>query len=277
MNNHIVRWSSVGLLFIIFIWACQKATSRDAGGAPHSADTSLLARHAFSKGDTGVCIGNSIISGHPWKHSGLELNDLTRPDSPGQISYQLAQLTKFPWYNHGIGGQTTVDIRKRFLRDAIGLTEDPHDYRGTRTLPGTPGYVVLEGGVNDIQNGIPLDTIKNNIVWMASTCKQYKVHCIVLNCVSIGDGVFQKPQADEVSELNTWLAAGALDSVHAIIIDINSLWNSGAYGGVSRYGNDNLHYSSLVADDVHFYPAGYDSVANAIFRVAKLPIDIGGH
>jgi len=272
MKQFKFRPSFLSLFLIVSIWACQKSTSVEAGGIPHNADTTQP-QTTPSTSETGVCIGNSIIAGHPWYYSGLETNWLTRPDSPGQITYQLTQLTKFPWINHGWGGQTTVQIRKRFLRDAIGLAEDVGDSRPNRTLSGTPTYVVIEGGVNDIQQRIPLSTIEDNIAWMASTCKQYNIHCIVLNSVGQGNGIFNEDQLDNVKALNKWLAGGALDSVNVTVVDINSIWNSGTLGGVSAYGNDNVHYSPLVdtADGIHFTKAGYDSCANAIYRVAKLP------
>ena len=219
----------------------------------------------------GVCIGNSIVAGHPWRYSGLEIAVLSYPDTFGQISYHLAQLTGFTWYNRGWGGQTTVDIRNRFLRDAIGDTSDPGDDRGSVTLPGRPTYVVVEGGVNDIQRHIPMDTIEANLAWMASTCRRNQIRCIVLNCIGEHVG-FDSSQLNQITEINNWLAAGALDSVQATIVDINSLWNAGTYGGVSPYNNDNVHFSVLVNPDdgAHFTRIGYDSVAHAIYRVAKL-------
>ena len=245
-------------------WTCKKSDPPAAVEIPRY-------KNLHVDTNSGVCIGNSIIAGHPWRYSGLEVAYLSWPDTFGQISYHLSQLTGFQWYNRGWGGQTTVQIRKRFLRDAIGDTSDPGDDRGSVTLPGRPTYVVIEGGVNDIEQHIPLDTIKANIVWMASTCKQNKIHCIVLNCVGEQVG-FDSVQQDLIRQINDWLAAGPLDSVQAKIIDINSLWNSGTYGGVSPYNNDNIHFSVLVnpADGVHFTRAGYDTVAHVIYRVAKL-------
>ena len=272
MNPSIISKAFLFLFSSVIIWACQKTTSRIAGKTLQNSDSSQTSSQAKSD-TTGVCIGNSIIAGHPWHYSGLEINVPNHPDSPGQITYVLDQLTHFHWVNQGWGGQTTVQIKARFLRDAIGLTSDPGDGHGKKTLSATPQYVVIEGGVNDIQQNIPLSTIESNFVWMASTCKQYKINCIVLNSVSQGNGIFNQDQLKNVVALNNWLAGGALDSVNVTLVDINSIWNSGSYGGVSSYGNDNVHYSSLVdsADGIHFTEAGYDSVANAIFRVAKLP------
>ena len=250
----------------LLTWDCQKTNPR-----PLKVD-SIRTYSIHPRIPTGVCIGNSIIAGHPWRYSGLEIGELNYPDSAGQIAYQLSRLTEFRWIDRGWGGQTTVQIKHRFLRDAIGDSSDPGDGRGPVTLPRKPTCVVIEGGVNDIQDAIPLDTIKANLAWMASTCKQNRIRCIVLNCVGQGYGVFDERQIKMISQLNDWLARGALDSVQATVIDINSMWNSGTYKGVSSYGNDNVHFSSLVnpSDGIHFTPAGYDSVAEMIYRVAGL-------
>ncbi|HET6253556.1 MAG TPA: GDSL-type esterase/lipase family protein [Puia sp.] len=257
---------SVSALF----WTCQKSDPRSVNAIPKGAS---LPMHKGLKLDTnsGVCIGNSLIAGHPWRHSGLELGILDYPDSFGQISWHLSQLTGFQWIDHGWGGQTTFQIINRFLRDAIGDTSDVGDGRGSVTLAARPTFAVVEGGANDIYYGFPLSAIEDNLTWMASVCKQNKVRCIVLNCVGEAYG-FDSTMIGKIFGLNDWLASGALDTTQAIVVDINSLWNSGTYKGVSPYGNDNLHFSSLVDPDdgAHFTRAGYDSVAHIIFRVSKL-------
>ena len=53
-----------------------------------------------------------------------------------------------------------------------------------------------------------------------------------------------------IGQFNAWLASGALDSVGVTVVDINSLWNSGEYKGVSPYDNDNVHFSSLVTPEM---------------------------
>ncbi len=255
----------------LFSLNCHKGDPPAAttGTATPPADTVLFASPVTY---TGVCIGNSIMEGFPWHVSGLYLGDLAFPDTSGQPAYQLTQLTGFQWFDRGWAGQTTGQIRARFLRDAIGENSDPGDGRGSVTLAKKPDFVIMEGGVNDIKTGVPLDTVKTNLTWMASTLKRNNIHCIVLNCIGEGNGLFTQTQTDQVTALNAWLASGALESYDAVIVDINSLWNSGWYGGVSSYGNDNIHYSSLVwpGDGIHFIPAGYNAMALAIFQVAKL-------
>jgi lysophospholipase L1-like esterase len=257
------------LLLPMLAWDCQKHSAAGPTGANEPIPgVNLIGTHV----KTGVCIGNSIIAGLPWRDSGLQLGILDYPDSFGQISYHLTQLTRFRWFNRGWGGQITAQIKQRFLRDAIGESSDPGDGRGPVTLFEKPDFVVLEGGVNDIYFGLDVDTIESNLIWMASACKRNNIHCIVLNSVSLGLGMFSQLQVNKVFALNDWLAAGGLDSLQATVVDINTLWNSGTYKGVSPYGNDNVHFSSLVnpADGIHFTRAGYDSVANIIYRVAGL-------
>jgi hypothetical protein len=109
---------------------------------------------------------------------------------------------------------------------------------------------------------------------MCQTAQEYGIPIVLLN--SPGQGADQATQAqiDQITALNSWEKSGFLSQFNATVIDLNSLWNSGTYGGVSPYNNDNQHYSSLVnsGDAIHFTIAGYDSLANDIFKYAKLPV-----
>ena len=260
------------LCLAVIFFACNKNST--SSGTSTTTDPSDTAVFKQAKTYTGVAIGNSIIAGFPWHTSGLELGALSFRDTVGQICYRLKQLTRFEWVDHGWVAQTTAQIRARFLRDAIGDSSDPGDGRGAVTLSQKPDYVVIEGGVNDIADSIPLSEVEANLAWMVATCKQNGIRSIILNCIGRGNGAFTQAQADSVTALNKWLASGVLDADNAILVDINSLWNSGVYGGVSPTGNDNIHYSSLVysGDGLHFTPEGYTLVANVIFQVAKLPM-----
>jgi lysophospholipase L1-like esterase len=261
----------LSILLSTLLWACAKNSAHDVSPVLN-VDTLPMQKDLHLQPNIGVCIGNSIIAGHPWRYSGLELGILDYPDTFGQISWRLSGLTHFNWFNHGWGGQTTYQIINRFLRDAVGDTSDVGDDRGSVTLPAHSNFAVIEGGFNDISYDYPVSAIEYNLAWMASVCKLNNIRCIVLNCIGQGYNVFDSVQIAKIFALNSWLAGGALDSLSATVIDINSLWNSGTYGGASSYGNDNIHFSSLVdsADGVHFTQIGYDSVAYAIFRVAKL-------
>src|SRR6185312_7405197 len=138
--NRSMRLSSIWkfLPFLALLtWDCQKTNPR-----PLKVD-SIRTYIIHPRIPTGDCIGNSIIAGHPWRYSGLEIGELNYPDSAGQIAYQLSRLTEFRWIDRGWGGQTTVQIKHRFLRDAIGDSSNPGDGRGPITLPRKPTCVVI--------------------------------------------------------------------------------------------------------------------------------------
>jgi lysophospholipase L1-like esterase len=263
----------INLLFLVLFLGCRKNSqlSRLAGDRH---DTVQLKPPPPQQPPTGVGIGNSIIAGHPWHHSGLEQLNINLPDSFGQICYTLSMLTNFKWFDRGWGGQTTGQIRARFLRDALADSSDPGDGNGPVTLKQKPDFAIIEGGLNDIAGQVTVDSIENNYLWMSSLLYHNHIRCIALNCVGEGNNAFDFVRMDMIRQFNDWLASGALDSLDVTLIDVNSLWNSGTYGGVSPWGNDNLHFSSLVdsADGAHFTEAGYDSIANIIFRVARLPV-----
>jgi lysophospholipase L1-like esterase len=273
MHLRLPRQLPIILLFLASVLSCRK-NSPLPGLDKHQHDTVRLKLPPPPPPLTGVGIGNSIIAGHPWHRSGLEQLDVNLPDSFGQICYNLSLLTNFKWFDRGWGGQTTGQIRARFLRDALADTSDPGDGNGPVTLKQKPDFVIIEGGLNDIAGQVTVDSIETNYLWMSSLLYHNHIRCIALNCVGEGYNIFDFVRMDMISQFNDWLASGPLDSLDVTLIDINSLWNSGTYGGVSPWGNDNLHFSSLVdsADGAHFTEAGYDSVANIIFRVAGLPV-----
>lgn len=221
-----------------------------------------------------VVFGDSQAEGHPAKHGRLHwlLSGAPQatfkydyPDSVGQLSYHLRQLTNMRWYNHGIGGQTVAQCRVRFYRDVLGLSSpNTTDGRGTQTLSRRPQGVVIVAGINDIFNGIPLQTLKDNLEWMASQCQQNGIRCVILNMP--GDAVASQSQLQGIATINTWLASGVMDQYGACVVDYNLWWND------PDYGYDNIHPTALIVDDIHPSAVGYDSLANFIYREAKLPV-----
>lgn len=223
----------------------------------------------------GVVFGNSIAEGFQTVSQGpLESGNHNQADIIGQIGYRLNQLTNMPFKNAGIGGQTSRVLRGRFLPDALGVTGLSVGDTITRpTLLHKPSIVVIEGGVNDFFKGVPIAETEENIMWMVQQCAYYQVPCVVLNCIGVGNvSGATKTQLENIAAFNRWLATGILNQFNAPVIDINSFWNSGQYGGISAYNNDNKHYSSFVlGDGIHFTVAGYDSVGYFIYRYGKLP------
>ena len=218
----------------------------------------------------GVVAGDSQAEGHgqgsPMLHGithnltgGIVLN---YPDSAGQLSYHLRTLTNMKWKNMGIGGETSVDLRKRFMRDVVGVPDAGVINGFSRTLLSKPKIAVLITGINDVFNGVAIQTTKDNIEWFAATLMENNIKCVILNLP--GDDAASGQNLKDIAAINEWLKNGVLDQYGAVVVDYNSWWRNPSY-------NDDVHPSSLIYDDVHPSRVGYDSLANYIFRSAKLP------
>lgn len=216
-----------------------------------------------------VIIGDSQAEGKPALFGRLDANGTgvyvyNYPDSSGQISYHMRALTNMRWYNHGIGGQTTVQVRARFFRDVFADSIVVPSSTPTITLRKRPQGVVIIAGINDIFNGIPIQTIMDNLEWMAAACQTIGTRAVFLNMP--GDAVANVDQLKKIAQVNEWMASGVLQKYDACVVDYNSWWND------PDYGYDNIHPTSLIVDDIHPSKVGYDSLANYIFREAKLPV-----
>jgi len=225
----------------------------------------------------GVVIGDSQAEGHPalhgpehWLLSGVPQNTYKYdyPDSPGTLSYRLSQITNYTWRNRGIGGQTTNDIRKRFLRDAFGEVSNPNDARGSQTLSRRPVCVMIIAGINDVPANITPDQTLLNLEWMASQCQQRGVKCVVFNLP--GDALSNQAMLKQVKYVNGKLRLGILDQYGASVVDYEGWWGDSTYR--TDAGFDNIHHNALIADDIHPTKTGYDSLAYFAFRQANLPV-----
>lgn len=184
------------------------------------------------------------------------------PDTVGQLSYHLRLLTMMRWYNQGIGGQTSTQIRNRFLRDVFGLTSSVSDGRPNNTISQLPACVVIIAGINDVPANITATMTEANLEWMASQCLQRGVKCVVLNLP--GDALANQAMLKALNDVNLWLKNGALNKYGCSVVDYNTWWRGTA--------NNDISPNSLISDDIHPSKVGYDSLAHVIFRQANLPI-----
>lgn len=215
-----------------------------------------------------IVFGDSQAEGHPGRHGRLHPNasvfQYNYPDSDGQISYFMRGLTHMRWYNQGIGGQTTPQMRLRWDRDVLGLAvAGSTDGLGNQTLSRRPQGVVIIGGINDPFNSVSVATTEANLEYFASSCQQYGIRCVILNLP--GDAISGLSQLQAIQSINNWLASGVMDQYGACVVDYNTWWNDPTY-------NDNIHHTALIVDDIHPSLAGYDSLATYIFNKAKLPV-----
>ena len=216
----------------------------------------------------GVIIGDSQAEGHNAGHgrlhpSGVATFDANFLDASGAPSYHLREETNMRVFNHGIGGQNTSEILARFDRDALGLTSDPGDGRGSKTLQRVPLFVIVVAGINDFYTGLNVDDTKANLEAMASKLAANGIYGVFLNIP--GDEINNPTQNAQIDSVNTWLADGALKPYGATVVDYNLWWK-----GFDKDAS-NIDKGSLIQDDVHPTAVGYDSLAAYIAREAKLP------
>ncbi|MEI2414848.1 SGNH/GDSL hydrolase family protein [Orrella sp. JC864] len=208
-----------------------------------------------------VVVGDSIAEGEPalkgrLNHFGQFKGDL--PSSPGQLSYELAARYGVFHFNHGMGGQTSGQVRARWPRDVLAQELEVGDGRPGRTLPaGTlPVTVYLHVGINDLVHGISLDELKANFTYFAHSTAQARIALVVDN---IGAYLGMTDQNIAVArDFNRWLAQDlARRYPNVTVIDYLD-WSSGGTG-------DYRHLApGLFADGVHPSPAGYASLADYV-------------
>lgn len=214
----------------------------------------------------GVIIGDSIAEGHPALHGRLHPEhdgfDPDYPDKPGQLSYELAQLYGFRFYNQGIGSQTTTDIWNRWERDVLGQISDPSDGRGDRTLTTKPNIVVVSAGINDVAGGVDLTTIQNNLISMAESALNNNIEIIFLNV-----GPFDAATADmltKIDQLNTFMVGDLLThNSNAIIVDYYTFIEDPANPG-------KVNPALTAGDGIHPSKTGYSQLAQLIYNTYNL-------
>ena len=250
-------------------------TSNESGGK-----VQLEVPYVMFFGD-GVAASTGMITvGGIGDTSILDVGNLNRGNKNVSAEYWVNQLTNMPVINRGSvanGLFTTSGCRNRMARDVFGVNATMNDGKDavggvSSVLLHKPSFVIISAGLEDIIANVPIAITKSNLLWMAQQCAINNVHAIFLNIPSQGNGVLSRTQINEIDILNQWMP-NALNMYGAVTIDINSFWNSGTYGGVSSYMNDNWHPSSYVnTQNRYFTPAGYDSIAQFIVRYGRLPV-----
>ena len=202
-----------------------------------------------------VVIGDSISEGHPQSHGRLHNSsgavDLSYESHQGQFSYDLSVLTGMPSYNHGIGGQTTVQIKNRWNRDVLG--QDVPTLTPTRTIPsdyGLPYAVYYHCGINDFAQNVPIETVKDNILEAYNSCISNGIFFIIDN---VGCGNDDLTQLSKVQEINSWLKT--------VIVDEKSVLNDYFSYFHNADGTIKTGYSP---DGIHPYRKYYTSYTNTI-------------
>ena len=213
-----------------------------------------------------VIIGDSIIEGHPDRHSRIHDSkgnvDLELENSPGQLSYHLTDIFGCNVVNQGWGGSRTDHTWDRWRRDVLAEVYDPKDTKGEKTLNKKPHAVIIGIGINDIAMEVPIEDIKERMLFMAESCIENEIYCTFLTIPP--DTAMNSAKIATCFALNEWIRTEL--SEKAEVIDLYMFATNGNQGWGQR--NDFQGY----ADGVHFSQQGYAAAAQFIASNTKHPL-----
>lgn len=111
-----------------------------------------------------VCIGDSLTFGYGVK------------ETEGWVSV-LSRKIEERIINKGIPGNTTCEMKERFIKDVIEVK---------------PSKVIIMGGTNDLLLNRSIAEVLDNINMMAQMCKNNKIVPIVLTPLPVNEDIVEK-------------------------------------------------------------------------------------
>jgi len=151
-----------------------------------------------------IAIGDSTTAGTPFFKSPLEVPPDGEGDPEGQYAYwMMKRRPQWQVLNYGINGQTTSQIRARFL-DAIA--------RG-------PRYIIVLAGVNDIYQDLPLKPVTDNLYWMYQQAQGKGIMPVAATVLPFDTATPEEAKA--IDALNEWIKKAA-DKFRIPLADLNA-------------------------------------------------------
>jgi lysophospholipase L1-like esterase len=182
----------VNLRLWVYVFLCLTMADLSAIGAPLQKTTRIVA------------IGDSTTAGSPFFRSPLEFPPDGSGDPEGQYSYwMMRKRPQWDVLNYGVTGETTSQIRARF----------------EETYKQSPRYIIILAGVNDIYQGLPLQSVINNLFWMYQQAEGHGIMPVAGTVLPFDTATPE--QAKAIDELNKWIKKAA-DKMRMPIADLNA-------------------------------------------------------
>jgi len=188
-----------------------------------------------------VGLGDSTTAGTPKFLSPLESPPDGKGNRESQYAYWIMKAhPEWKVYNRGVNGQRSDEILSRFKRDVVKIK---------------PNYAIILAGVNDVYQGVPLDSIKTNL-------KPMYLEAVEKNIVPVAATVLpynsSKMEAMQIHKLNRWIKETA-NGLHIPFADTN----------VAVADPRNLDRLLASTDGLHPDVSGYRSMAIVLVRAIE--------
>lgn len=136
-----------------------------------------------------VGFGDSTTAGTPSFLSPLEAPPEGRGNPESQYAYWMMKAHP-SWIvmNRGINGQRSDEILSRFQRDV---------------LLEKPDYVIILAGVNDVYQGLPLESIERNLLEMYQHAARAKIVPVAATVLPYNTA--SKSESSKIQKLNNWI------------------------------------------------------------------------
>ena len=212
-------------------------TARNINGVSFNGSSDITVPTFSMPQNTIVLIGDSYTA----QHKGGTAPGVTTP-TIGYFNWaNMKMKRKFHVLNYaGVTGQTTTQIAARFSTDALALN---------------PGWVCIQGGVNDVNASTAFTTILSNLTSMsdAAIAKNIKV---IMYTIPLMPVFSTQAKYNIAHNVNAGLRQYARGKSNVFLIDMNAVITDPATGIVAAaYTYDNTHLSVLGCAFVGDYTA----------------------
>jgi lysophospholipase L1-like esterase len=182
----------------------------------------------YMKSPDVVFLGDSIFMGYPYHYGYIGVTANSNPNTTIESSFFNASNATYQ--NMGVYGDNTTQMRARFEKDVISIH---------------PVSVIIEGGVNDVNQGISSNTTLDNIEYMILNAKDAGIDVYLL--LILPWSAATQEQSDAINTLNEQYIT--LANEYGIqYIDLRpdvGTYNSGTlkWSIKSEYNYDNTHFN----------------------------------
>jgi len=194
-----------------------------------------------------VALGDSTTAGTPAFRSPIEAPPTGAGDEHSQYAYWLMEKhADWRVLNRGVNGERTDEIAARFDRDVLSAH---------------PRIVIILGGVNDVYQGRPVESVTRQLRAMYDRAIAAGIAVIAASIIPYNSAT--RGQNVEMHEINAWIAAQATKDPRITFADTRAA--VAAAGNPDRLSGspDGLH------PDVNGYRAMARAIEAAVARVLR--------